>query len=133
MTARIALPSVSRPTNAVRSASENGEVSRTGGEACERSARAGVVSAPVIGWTCCLAIVAANSHTIGETGVRLVGAEDPGLDASREDFPHRGIALRDSFQHRLDRLGDGLSGSLRSGSGPAISSAQSYRARKLAC
>src|ERR1700730_3116258 len=64
-------------------------------------------------------------------GVRLVGAEDPGLDASREDFPHRGIALRDSFQHRLDRLGDALPGSLRSGPGPAITSTQSYGAREF--
>jgi hypothetical protein len=44
--------------------------------------------------------------------VRLVGAEGPGPDASREDIPHRRIAARDSFQYRLDRLGDALPGSV---------------------
>src|ERR1700676_2890320 len=67
-----------------------------------------------------------------EIGVRLVGAKGAGLDASREDISQGGIALRDSFQYRLDRLGDALSGSLRSGRCTAITSTQSYGAREFA-
>jgi hypothetical protein len=47
-----------------------------------------------------------------ENGVRLVGTEGAGLDASREDISQSGIALRDSFQYRFDRLGDALPGSV---------------------
>ncbi len=49
-----------------------------------------------------------------EVGVGLVGTEGAGLDASRQDIAQRCIALRDSFQYRLDRLADTLPGSLGS-------------------
>src|ERR1700693_1594922 len=60
-----------------------------------------------------------------EIGVRLVGAEGAGLDTSREDVAQSGVALRDSFQYRLDRLGDALPGPFRSRGRLAIAATQS--------
>src|SRR6202041_296728 len=54
------------------------------------------------------------------------------LDASRQEISQRGIALRDSFSHRLDRLADALSGALGSRRRAAVTSAESHRAREFA-
>src|SRR6202158_2447580 len=59
-----------------------------------------------------------------EIGIRLVRAEGARLYASRQTIPQRTIALRDSVQYRLDRLGDALSGSFRSGRSPPITSTE---------
>ena len=48
-----------------------------------------------------------------EIGVRLIAAEGARPDASRKDVSQPGIALRDSFQYRLDRLSHALAGSFR--------------------
>src|SRR5260370_39637960 len=61
----------------------------------------------------------------------MVGAECPSPDASRQNIGESGIALRDSFQHRLDRLADALPGSFRSRYRPPITSSDSDRAREL--
>src|SRR5208282_587084 len=66
-----------------------------------------------------------------ETGVRLVGAEDAGPDASRKDVSQPRIALCYPFEYRLDRLGDALPGSFRSGCRPPITSTEPHGAREL--
>src|SRR5712691_8284557 len=64
-------------------------------------------------------------------GIRLVGAESACLDASPQKIPQRSIALRDFFQYHLDRLGDALPGSLRSGRRPATTSDETHCAREF--
>ncbi len=49
-----------------------------------------------------------------EIGIRLLRAEGTRLDASRQDVSQRGIAVRDSFHYRLDRLADALPSSFGS-------------------
>src|ERR1700719_51265 len=64
-------------------------------------------------------------------GIWLVRAESAGLDTSREHVAQRGIALRDSIEHRLDRLGDALPRALRGRRRTAITSAEPDRARQF--
>src|SRR5580658_4251212 len=66
-----------------------------------------------------------------EIRFRLVEAEVLGPDASRQKLPQRRIALRDSFQYRLDRLGDALASPFRSCRRAAIASTEPYGAREF--
>jgi hypothetical protein len=68
MTSRIAKRSVSRPTKAVRSASESGDTSSAASGACGWSTRAGARSPLEVGWSAGSITVAANSHAIGKSG-----------------------------------------------------------------
>src|SRR5216683_7961857 len=66
-----------------------------------------------------------------KSGVCLVGAEVACLDTAREDISQPGIALRDPFHYRLDRLADALSGSFRSRCRPPITSTEPHCAREF--
>src|SRR5580658_876003 len=66
-----------------------------------------------------------------EVGVWLVGAEVARLDATREDFSQPGIAMRDPFHHRFDRLEDALPGALRGGRRAPITSTEPNGAREF--
>ena len=66
-----------------------------------------------------------------EIRIGLVRAESSRLYTSRQDVPERGIALRDSVQHRPDRLGDALPGPFRRRSRPPITSTEPHGAREF--
>src|ERR1700722_11316273 len=90
MTARIALPSDSRPTKGVRSARENGETSSTG-IACGRSAGGEAGLSLAAGCSVASlgepASVAANSHAIGKSGSGWYEQKVPVLMHLEKIFP----------------------------------------------